>query len=82
MKYAWIFLFKNIYTLISLVRGGNSSTSTKISSFTDEKISDTDTINNELPRLRVNSSPTRFSSLKNAFLQNGISVKMKPSFLC
>ena len=55
---------ESIYILISLVGGGNLSTPTK---FLDEINSH----ENDTPRLRVNSSPTRFSSLKNAFLQNG-----------
>lgn len=51
---------ESIYILISLVGGGPTK-------FLDEINSH----ENDTPRLRVNSSPTRFSSLKNAFLQNG-----------
>jgi hypothetical protein len=53
-----------------------SSPITRVDDETDSTIAEeNDTIDNDFPRLRKNSSPSTFSSLKNAFFQNGIFLK-------
>lgn len=79
--------FKTIQTLISFVEGESVSTAMRKLSLVglllfndnDEKgstiIESKDKMNIGFRRLRINSSPTIFHSLKTALLQNGISTK-------